>query len=149
MIIQYESLEKEVPTFAAENFEAWVRKISLSHNKPIKEITYVFSSDAKVLEINQNFLDHDFYTDIITFDNTENVEEGIESDIFISVDRVKENAEEFEKGNFARELMRVMAHGVLHLMGFGDKTKDEEKEMRMQESMALDFIENYVSRETN
>lgn len=103
----------------------------------VSEANYIFCSDEYLLGINKQFLDHDYYTDIITFDNSE--EEGdIESDIFISLDRVKENAEN-ENVSFEEELTRVIAHGMLHLVGFKDKTEVEATEMRIQEETYLSF----------
>jgi len=148
MIFNYESFDKEVPKLETEIFEAWVKEIAIKHNKHIKELTYVFCSDEKLLEINQQFLSHDTYTDIITFDNTSNPQEGIESDIYISVERVVANAHEYENGKVDRELSRVMAHGILHLIGFGDKTENEKRKMRAAENEALQFLEKHVSRET-
>jgi len=148
MIFHYESLDAEVPNFATGIFEAWGESVSKKHNKEIKEITYVFCTDEKLLEINLRHLNHDFYTDIITFDNTSNPQEGIESDIYISVERVVANAHEYENGKVDRELSRVMAHGILHLIGFGDKTENEKRKMRAAENEALQFLEKHVSRET-
>ncbi len=97
----------------------------------LESLNYIFCSDPYLHQINVQYLDHDTYTDIITFDNAEE-ENTIESDIFISIDRVKENAASFDAG-FEQELRRVMAHGVLHLLGFGDKTETEKQIMREQE----------------
>ena len=89
------------------------------------EANYIFCSDDYLLGINQQFLEHDYYTDIMTFDNSE--EEGqIESDIFVSLDRVKDNADKIGV-SFEEELTRVICHGMLHLVGFKDKTEEEEK----------------------
>ena len=133
-----------LPPIKTQAFQAWVSSLN---QKQVKEINYIFSSDEHVLNVNRAYLNHDYYTDIITFLNSE-VDEPIESDIFISVERVYDNAEKFSFGNFADEIHRVMAHGVLHLMGFDDKTEEDKIEMRAQEVLALEFINGYVSRET-
>lgn len=108
----------------------------------VSETNYIFCSDEYLLGVNQQFLQHDYYTDIITFDNSE--EEGqIESDIFISIDRVKDNATT-EKVNFEEELTRVICHGMLHLVGFKDKTEEEAKEMRKQEETYISFWKTLI-----
>ena len=91
---------------------------------------YIFCTDEYLLELNQEYLKHDTFTDIITFDYTDG--SAISGDIFISTDRVKENAKEFEE-DVLNELRRVMSHGVLHLAGYGDKSKEESKLMREKE----------------
>ncbi|WP_424962667.1 rRNA maturation RNase YbeY [Ekhidna sp.] len=116
----------------------WISSIIFSHKFSLEEINYIFSSDEYLLQINREHLNHDYYTDIITFDNSE--ETGvIESDIFISIDRVKENAKN-QKASFTDELNRVMIHGVLHLLGFGDKTEEEKKVMREKEDACLSLL---------
>ncbi len=107
------------------------------------ELNYIFVSDEELLKINIEYLNHQTYTDIITFDNSES-EERIEGDIFISVDRVRENALKF-KTSFERELIRVMAHGVLHLAGYKDKKTEEAQAMREAEERALNAYFGEVS----
>ncbi len=116
----------------------WLREVAQKHNKQIGELNYVFCSDEYLWQINVDYLDHDTYTDIITFDNSE--EEEISGDIFISVDRVKENAENFD-ASFNRELTRVLSHGLLHLIGFKDKSNEDAKLMRKQEDLAIQLYE--------
>jgi rRNA maturation RNase YbeY len=102
--------------------------------KPI-ELSYIFVSDQWLLEMNKEYLNHDYFTDIITFDNSE--EEGIvEGDIFVSLDRIRENANELNKP-FEEELFRVLAHGVLHLVGYDDINDEQELEMREKEDLYL------------
>ena len=96
------------------------------------DVNYVFCSDDYLLKINIEYLDHDYLTDIITFDNSED-EKLIEGDIFISLDRVRDNAKTFEV-SFEHELKRVLVHGILHLCGYFDKTEEEEKLMRSKEN---------------
>ncbi len=112
----------------------WVSRVIESELSFPSRIDYIFCDDEYLLSINQKYLDHDTYTDIITFDYSSGKQ--IEGDIFISVDRVKENAERYEV-DFEDELLRVMAHGVLHLIGYGDKTKDEAEVMRAKEEKKI------------
>ena len=112
----------------------WITTIIQQEKKRVGEINYIFCDDAYLLNINKQYLNHDTYTDIITFDYSE---EGLLSgDIFISIDRVKENAQLFLV-DFHNELLRVLAHGVLHLCGYKDKTKKEELLMRQKEDAAI------------
>jgi len=116
----------------------WVEKIATTYEHGIKELNYIFCSDDYLLQINKEYLSHDYYTDIITFDNSE--EEGqIEGDIFISIDRVTDNASMLNVA-FQEELHRVIAHGLLHLMGFGDKNEAEKKVMREKENACLSLL---------
>ena len=108
----------------------WLSKVIISENKKEGEINYIFCDDDYLLEINQQYLDHDTLTDIISFDYT--VGNELHGDVFISIDRVRENSEEF-KVSFENELNRVMVHGILHYCGFKDKTEDDEKMMRLKE----------------
>lgn len=109
--------------------------LCVKNNYTIESLVYVHQSDEELLKINQRSLQHDTYTDIITFDlsDTEGV---IDGEIYISVDRIKENAFVFGVG-FRNEYQRVLSHGLLHLMGFKDKTTEEKTEMRKQEDLAL------------
>ncbi|MCK0191680.1 rRNA maturation RNase YbeY [Arenibacter sp. F20364] len=111
-------------------FADWVSRIVVSENRGYGQLDFIFCDDEYLLRINQEYLDHDTYTDIITFPYEDF--SGIAGDIFISVDRVRENASDFGV-DFDLELKRVMAHGVLHLLGFGDKSEDESLLMRNKE----------------
>jgi probable rRNA maturation factor len=118
-----------------DKIKDWLTRIILKHDFELAELTYIFCSDAYLHQINLDYLDHDTYTDIITFNNAD--EPGIiESDIFISIDRVKENAETLRL-SFADELHRVMIHGVLHLIGFDDKTAVLKQKMQEEEDISL------------
>jgi rRNA maturation RNase YbeY len=117
------------------NWKSWLHRVANSHKRRIAALNYIFCSDHFLLDINQEYLQHDTYTDIVTFDYSDVVGE-IEGDIYISVDRVKENAEKY-KVTFREELARVRAHGLLHLCGFGDKTPAEKLVMRREENLAL------------
>ncbi|RLD25206.1 MAG: rRNA maturation RNase YbeY [Bacteroidetes bacterium] len=114
---------------------AWVEQILKQEGYKAENISYVFCSDNHLLELNQQYLNHDTLTDIITFDHSEE-KENLEADIFISIDRVKENAATLEK-EFTDELHRVIIHGLLHLIGLKDKTKAEKQEMRKKEDACL------------
>lgn len=113
----------------------WIQKVVRSKGAKIAEINYIFCSDEYLKEVNIQYLQHDYYTDIITFDNSEE-ENLLEGDIYISIDRVQENSLLFSK-LFEHELHRVMIHGILHLLGWGDKTKEEAEQMRQEEEASL------------
>ncbi|MGB3586375.1 MAG: rRNA maturation RNase YbeY [Tunicatimonas sp.] len=116
----------------------WLLKVVTFYNHSIKEINYIFCSDEYLLTINQQFLSHDFFTDIITFDNRDQSSQPLESDIFISVDRVKENSQQLNT-SFLHELLRVIVHGILHLLEFNDSDDIEKSEMRTLESKFVDM----------
>lgn len=125
-----------------DQYRLWIESIAKQESKTINYITFIFCSDDYLLDINIKYLNHDYYTDIITFPYKEG--DDIESDIYISVDRVKENAEEFDE-SFENELLRVMAHGVLHLMGYGDKTPEMSAIMRAKENECIQlFMTHHV-----
>ncbi len=111
-------------------YDRWLLESSKGEGYTIGEINYIFCSDDYLLKINQDYLQHDYLTDIITFDYV--LGKNISGDLYISIDRVRENAKEFEV-SFENELLRVMVHGVLHLMGYSDKTESATKEMRKKE----------------
>jgi rRNA maturation RNase YbeY len=112
----------------------WLSNVAFSENKNIDTISVIFCSDDYLLSVNKEYLNHDYYTDIITFDYS--VDTEISGDLFISIDRVNENSTEF-KVPFLNELHRVLVHGVLHLCGYGDKSPDEETLMRSKEDFYL------------
>src|ERR1700760_4858684 len=115
--------------------KAWVKSTIAAEGCRLQELNYIFCSDAYLLQINQQYLDHDTYTDIITFDNTEK-EKVIEGDIFISIDRIRENAEKFGTGE-TNELHRVIIHGALHLLGYKDKSPKDKALMTSKEDHYL------------
>ena len=122
---------------SVSNLEPWIKTVITKENKTLGELNYIFCTDEYLLEKNQTFLNHNTYTDIITFDYSE--ENQISGDIFISIERVKENARKFAV-EFETELKRVMIHGVLHLIGYKDKSEDEQKLMREKENFYLEEI---------
>lgn len=126
----------------------WISDTISKENSILKQLNYILCSDEYLQEINLEYLNHKSLTDIITFDNSE--ESGqIEGDIFISIDRVKENAEKF-KVPFENELLRVIIHGALHLIGYSDKTDSEKKVMRKKEDTYLSlWADSNVPRGTS
>ena len=118
--------------------KAWLKAAAETEGFKLNQLNCIFCSDEYLLGVNRQYLNHDFYTDIITFDNGE-FEKEIEGDVFISIDRVRENAATFHK-SFEEELMRVLVHGLLHLAGYGDKSEEEKKTMREKE----DFYTNLL-----
>lgn len=117
--------------------KAWLNEVANQEGKKILELSYVFCSDDYLLQINQEYLNHDTLTDIVTFDNSEDPKK-IEGDIFISIDRVKENGEKL--GTSETELERVMVHGLLHLLGYKDKKKEDKALMTEKEDF---YIKQY------
>lgn len=117
----------------------WLKELAKTEGYKILELNYIFCSDEYLFQINVEYLNHDDYTDIITFDNSED-EKTIEGDIFISIDRVKENATKLDQ-DFNKELNRVISHGALHLMGYKDKSESESKKMRLMEDLAITLYE--------
>ena len=115
----------------------WISKVCINENYNLGDISLIFCSDEYLLDMNRTHLDHDYYTDIITFDYTDN--QIVSGDLFISIDRVRDNASDFNV-SFDHELHRVIIHGVLHLCGYKDKSDDEEKLMRTKENNALSLI---------
>lgn len=113
----------------------WILETILSEGFELEELNFIFCSDAYLLHMNQQYLDHDTYTDVITFDNSEELKK-IVGDIFISIDRIRENATEFKRTS-RNELCRVMIHGTLHLLGYPDKTKAAKAIMTGKEDLYL------------
>ena len=117
----------------------WIEKLAENKGLEIGEINYIFCDDVYLHKLNVEFLQHDTLTDIISFDNS--LGKLLNGDIFISVERVKDNAKDFNV-SFNEELKRVMIHGVLHYMGFKDKSDSEKLEMRRQENEAISLLNN-------
>lgn len=121
-------------TINEDEINSWLLSVIASEDKNLGEINYIFCDDAYLLSINQQYLDHDTYTDIISFDTSEG--NDLSGDIFISVERIQENAQQFNV-SVDDELKRVLAHGILHFCGYKDKTDDEAKLMREKEDEKL------------
>ena len=115
----------------------WLNNIAKKEAKRLGEINYIFCNDEYLLDINKQYLEHDYYTDIITFDNTELGQNLLEGEMYISIDRVSDNAKNNNQP-FDKELKRVLAHGILHLAGYKDKTEKDEKIMRAKEDFYLE-----------
>ena len=116
----------------------WLNNLAVDHDHKVESLNYVFCTDDYLLAINKEYLQHDYFTDIITFDNSEK-SHLIEGDVFISIERVEENAQ-FMGVAFQQELHRVIVHGLLHLLGFADKTDVEKKQMREKEEACLSLL---------
>ncbi|MDX1348753.1 MAG: rRNA maturation RNase YbeY [Putridiphycobacter sp.] len=125
-----------------EFLRLWLTDIAKNCDKSIGELCYIFCSDEYLLKINKEYLNHDYYTDIITFNYNQG--EVISGDIFISIDTVRSNAREYAQGNEQIELFRVMAHGMLHLCGYNDKTDSEQLEMTKMEDWALEELKRFT-----
>ncbi|MDR1197904.1 MAG: rRNA maturation RNase YbeY [Prevotellaceae bacterium] len=134
MAIFYETIDVSFPKIKRRETNLWIKKIIFQYQKRVGEITCIFCSDEEILRINQSYLNHDYYTDIITFDYSEN--DILSGDLFISLDTVRSNSEKFNT-DYSEELHRVIIHGVLHLCGFKDKSPEDEKIMREKENKAL------------
>lgn len=129
------------PRFKLKNptkISSWIRKVIKREGKSLQSLNYIFCTDEYLREMNIQFLKHKTYTDIITFNYNPSKTE-IEGEIYISIDRVRENAETFQT-DFQTELNRVIIHGVLHLLGFNDKTKAEKTAMREKEDACLSLL---------
>jgi len=153
-----------MPKFPKRVVSNWIKSVADIYKKRVGDISYIFCSDDEILELNQKYLSHNYYTDIITFDYTN--DDIIAGDIFISLDTVSTNAMKYYKNfeqhglhkslqlkiNFKQELYRVMIHGILHLCGIKDKTKKEKTKMRERETQALKNLlvsNNYLNNQSN
>lgn len=134
MAINYQAEDIKEPAIKKRAISAWIKKVAKIYNREIGDISYIFCSDAKILDVNKQYLNHDYYTDVITFDYSEN--NTISGDIFISLDTVKTNAEKFATDP-DEELKRVIIHGILHLCGLKDKSEEDSKNMTQSENQAL------------
>ncbi len=123
-----------MPQIKRRETTAWIKAVAASHGRRVGEVGYLFVNDEKILEVNREYLNHDFYTDVITFDYDEG--DRINGDIVISLDTVRSNAELFGK-DYDEELHRVIIHGILHLCGINDKGPGEREQMEAAENEAL------------
>ena len=133
-MIQYISEGVNPPALQKQKTNRWIKETAAEYGKKMGDIAYIFCSDERILEVNKQYLQHDYYTDIITFDYSEG--SVISGDIFISVDTVRSNSEKFEV-SFEDELHRILIHGILHLCGQADDTPELRAEMTRKENLAL------------
>ena len=134
MAVSYFAEDVKMPGIKKRETPDWIRRVASGYGKKCGDIAYIFCSDEKILEVNKAYLQHDYYTDVITFDYTEG--DKIGGDIFISVDTVRSNAEQFGT-DYDEELHRIIIHGVLHLCGINDKGPGEREMMTRHENEAL------------
>lgn len=133
-MISYQSIDIKMPTLRRREVSAWIRSVAAGYDKRVGDIAYIFCNDEKILEVNREYLNHDYYTDIITFDYCE--DNCISGDLFISLDTVRSNAEQ-QGVAYEEELYRVIIHGILHLCGIDDKGPGEREIMEAAENKAL------------
>ena len=133
-MITYSSENVKMPKIRKRDTSAWIKQVAASYGRKVGEVGYMFVDDEKILEVNNEYLGHDYYTDIITFDYDE--DDIINGDLVISLDTVKSNAELFGK-TYEEELFRVIIHGILHLCGINDKGPGEREIMEAAENKAL------------
>lgn len=136
-MITYNVEGVRMPAIKKRATNAWIRAVAASHGRRVGEVGYMFVDDEKILEVNREYLGHDYYTDIITFDYDEG--DRINGDLVISLDTVRTNAEQFGKP-YDEELHRVIIHGILHLCGINDKGPGEREIMEAAENKALKMI---------
>ena len=136
-MLTYTTDSIEMPALDERKVTRWIKAVAADYGFSVGNINYIFCSDERELEVNRQFLGHDYYTDIITFDYTAG--QTLNGDIFISLDTVRSNAEQLGIG-FEDELRRILIHGVLHLTGQGDKTPESKEQMTRKENLALEKL---------
>ena len=145
-MISYNTDGVKMPAIRRRDTSAWIKQVAASYGKKVGSIAYIFCNDEKILEVNRQYLQHDYYTDIITFDYCEDEEvmghkNTISGDLFISLDTVRTNAEQ-QATTYEEELHRVIIHGILHLLGINDKRPGEREIMEAAENNALAIRKN-------
>jgi len=133
-MIQYIAEVIKLPIIPKSKINSWIKETAAAYDRKVGQIAYIFCSDERILEVNNQYLKHDYYTDIITFDYSEG--SIISGDIFISIDTVRSNSEKFNV-SFDDELLRILIHGILHLCGQDDNTPELRVEMTNKENLAL------------
>ena len=136
-MITYNAEDVKLPTIKKRETTRWIKKVAATYGRKVGEIGYMFVNDEKILEVNNEYLGHDYYTDVITFDYCEG--DILNGDIVISLDTVRTNAEKFGK-TYEEELYRVIIHGILHLCGINDKGPGEREIMEENENKALALL---------
>jgi len=139
MAVSFYAEDIEMPSINKTKVRSWVKQVAELHQKRLGPVSYIFCNDDKILEVNKQYLNHDYFTDIITFDYTEG--DKISGDLFISLDTVRTNAEQFGQ-EYDTELHRVIIHGILHLCGINDKGPGEREVMEQNENEALALLNN-------
>jgi len=137
-MITYNTDGVKMPAIKKRETTAWIKKVAASYGRKVGEIGYMFVNDEKILEVNNEYLGHDYYTDIITFDYDEG--DVLNGDLVISLDTVRTNAQQFGKP-YNEELHRVIIHGILHLCGINDKGPGERQQMEAAENRALQLLQ--------
>ena len=140
-MISYQTEGIDMPAIKKRETTAWINAVAATDGKKVGEIAYIFCSDEKILEVNRQYLQHDYYTDIITFDYCEG--KKLSGDLFISLDTVRTNAEQFN-APYETELYRVIIHGILHLCGINDKGPGEREIMEAAENKALEMRKDFM-----
>ena len=133
-MITYQAEGVSMPKIKRRETTAWIRSVAATYGRKVGEVGYLFCNDDKILEVNREYLGHDYYTDIITFDYDEG--DTLNGDLVISLDTVRSNAELFNR-DYDEELYRVIIHGILHLCGINDKGPGEREKMEAAENKAL------------
>ncbi len=136
-MITYSTENVKMPAIRKRETTAWIRRVAATYNKKVGEVGYLFCDDEHILQVNREYLGHDYYTDIITFDYCE--DDVLNGDLVISLDTVRSNAELFHKP-YEEELHRVIIHGILHLCGINDKGPGEREQMEAAENKALSLL---------
>lgn len=138
-MITYSTENVSMPKIRRRDVSKWIKSVAETYGMRVGEIGYLFCDDEKILEVNREYLQHDYYTDIITFDYCD--DDTINGDLVISLDTVRSNAEQFSK-DYEEELHRVIIHGILHLCGIDDKGPGEREKMEAAENKALAMRQN-------
>ena len=143
-MISYQVDGVKMPAIRRRDISAWIKAVAATYGKRVGDIGYIFCNDEKILEVNRQYLQHDYYTDIITFDYSDDAlltgkKDTISGDLFISLDTVRTNAEQ-QGTTYDEELHRVIIHGILHLCGINDKGPGEREIMEREENKALKLI---------
>ena len=145
-MITYTTDAVKMPSIRRRNISAWIKAVAATYGKRVGDIGYIFCNDEKILEVNRQYLQHDYYTDIITFDYSDDElltgkKDTIAGDLFISLDTVRSNAEQ-QGTTYEEELHRVIIHGILHLCGINDKGPGEREIMEAAENKALEMAKS-------
>ena len=137
MNIEFHTDQVSFPAIDVRKVTSWIERVAAGYGKRVGEVHYIFCSDERILEVNREFLRHDYYTDHIGFDYS--VDDILSGDLFLSLDTIRSNAEQLGE-QYGRELHRIIIHGILHLVGFKDKTSSERREMEAAEDAALEML---------